>query len=137
MKKAIGLIIAVFVIIGCASVGHKLDQGAVDRIQKGATRSQVFDLIGMPDKAFYKADGDLIWSYIYVPATVKPATVSPAVGSSAGIAKEKQRTLTITFGPDEVVKNVVSGDGGKEAGTDLSPGGKAQKPDTEENKKPK
>lgn len=137
MKKVTALILAVSVIIGCASVVRELDQGAVGKIQKGTTKSQVFDLIGIPDNAFYTGNGDVIWSYIYVPATVKAATVIPSAGPSAGVVKKQQQSLTITFGPDGVVKNIMSGVGGKEANTKLSPGGKVDKPNIEGNKSPK
>ncbi len=137
MKKVIALVAAAFVIIGCASVVRELDQGAVGKIQQGITKSQVLDLIGIPDKAFYTGDGDVIWSYIYVPAPVKAAAVIPAVSPPARVAKTQQQSLTITFGPDGVVKNITSAEGGKEADTKLSPGGKVDMPNIEENKSPK
>jgi outer membrane protein assembly factor BamE (lipoprotein component of BamABCDE complex) len=88
MKKVIALTVTLLVMIGCASfVGYKVDQEAVAKINKGMTKFQVHNLIGIPDKAFYAGNGDVVWSYIYVPATVKAATVTPAVGPSAEVAK--------------------------------------------------
>jgi len=137
MIKFITLTAMLLVFFGCASVGRELDQGAVAKIQKGTPKSEVFNLLGTPDKAFYTGNGDLIWSYIYVPPTVKAATAIPAAGPSAGGANTQQQSVIITFGPDGVVKNIVSGHAGKEANTKLSPGGKAEMPNVEENKRSK
>jgi outer membrane protein assembly factor BamE (lipoprotein component of BamABCDE complex) len=137
MKKIIVLTVALFVIFGCASVGRNLDQSAVDKIQKGTTKSGVLDLIGIPDNAFYTGNGDVIWSYIYVRAIAKAATGISVEGASAGGVNTQQQSLTITFGSDGVVKNIMSGHGGTEAKTKLSTGGKVDMPNIEENKGPK
>jgi outer membrane protein assembly factor BamE (lipoprotein component of BamABCDE complex) len=134
MKKVIALTAALFVIIGCASAVRNLDQSAVDKIQKGTKKSEVFNLLGTPDNAFYTGDGDVVWSYRYVLATANAATGISVEGASAGDANPQQ-SLTITFGPDGVVKSIMSDYGGREAKTPT--GGKVDTPSREENKGPK
>ena len=84
MKKVIALTVALLVIYGCASADRNPDQDAIDKIQKGTTKSEVLNLIGIPDKAFYTENGDVIWSYIYVRAIAKAATGISVEGASGG-----------------------------------------------------
>jgi outer membrane protein assembly factor BamE (lipoprotein component of BamABCDE complex) len=137
MKKVITLTVALFVIFGCASVVRNLDQGVVDKIQKGTTKSEVLDLTGIPDNAFYTGNGDVIWSYIYVRAIAKAATGTSVEGASTGGANTQQQSLTITFGPNGGVKNIMSSHGGTEEKTKLSSGSKVDMLNIEENKRPK
>jgi outer membrane protein assembly factor BamE (lipoprotein component of BamABCDE complex) len=137
MKKVIALTVALLVIYGCVSADRNPDKDAINKITKGTTKSEVLNLIGIPDKAFYAENGDVIWSYIYVWAIAKAATGISVEGASAGGANTQQQSLTITFGPDGVLKNIINSHDGTEAKTKLSTGGKVDMPNIEENKGPK
>lgn len=92
-------------------------------------KSQVFELIGMPDKAYDTENGDVIWSYIYV-TTPNSTAGSPVEGVSSMSANTQPQSLTITFGPDGVVKNIMKGHADAETNTKVSPCGKVDMPNT-------
>jgi hypothetical protein len=123
MKKVIVFVAVFFVFWGCASAVPKLDQWRIDNIHKGITKSQVLDLIRMPDKAYVTENGDVIWSYIYV-TTPQATAGSPVKGASSMSANTQPQSLTIIFGPDEVVKNIMRGHVDAETNTKGSPCGK-------------
>jgi outer membrane protein assembly factor BamE (lipoprotein component of BamABCDE complex) len=139
MKKVtIITIILLMFLIGCASVGHKLDQEAVSKIKKGeTTKKEVLALIGSPDQIVNLGNGDTSWSYTYVRATAKPATFIPIVGPFVGGTNVQNQFLTITFDPDNVVKNIMGTYGATEMDQGLTTGSKPDIKDVEENKRPK
>lgn len=64
MKNITIMLLMLF--LGCASVGHKLDQEAVSKIKKGeTTKKEVLALIGSPDQIVNLGNGDTSWSYTY------------------------------------------------------------------------
>lgn len=72
-------------IAGCASVGRKIDQDAVSKIQKGvSTKADVRGLIGAPDHLTRDGDGNETWTYTYARAVVKGESFIPIYGSFGG-----------------------------------------------------
>ena len=124
--------------IGCASVGRPIDQAAADKIVKGqTTRAQVGAMLGSPDRITKLGNGDTMYSYSYTRASAKPATFIPIVGAFAGGANVQHQMVMVTFGPDDIVKNYMSSQGGTESGTGLATGSRKDMPDVEEGKRPK
>lgn len=137
MKKLL-ILITIILIVGCASVGRKIDQSAVNKIEKGkTTREQIGTLLGSPDHIMTLGNGDVMYSYGYMRATAKPATFIPIVGAFAGGADVQTQNLIVTFSPDGLVKNFMNSQGGTDTGTGLATGSRASMPEIEEGKRPK
>lgn len=138
IKALISLTIIIIFLPSCATVGRKIDQSAVDRIKKGeTTKEQVVASLGSPDRVTVLGNGDTIFSYGYARATAKPATFIPIVGAFAGGADVQHQNCTVTFGPDNLVKNFTSIQGGTEVGRGLNSASRATIPEIEEGKRPK
>jgi outer membrane protein assembly factor BamE (lipoprotein component of BamABCDE complex) len=118
-------IISILLIVGCATVGRKIDQAAVDKIQKGvSTREDVRGLVGSPDHVSREAGGDETWSYIYIRSAVKGESFIPIVGAFAGGVNTQQQSVAVVFGQDGKVSKVISNYGGTSLDEGLSAGGK-------------
>lgn len=118
--------IVIAIATGCASVGRKLDQGAVNRIQIGeTTREQVLSWLGSPDQVMRNGEGETIFSYLFVRYETDPKMFIPIVGLFAGGANIQNQMARVTFGPDGVVKEVVSSFGDLDSETGLDTASKA------------
>ncbi|MGD0017089.1 MAG: outer membrane protein assembly factor BamE [Verrucomicrobiia bacterium] len=134
--KRMSFILLCVLLVGCASVGRKLDQASVDRIQIGkTTRQDVLASLGSPDQLTRLGNSDVIFSYHYIHAAAKPESYIPIVGAFAGGANVQQQIVMITFGQDDIVKNVMSTQGATESGYNLGAGDKASIPDVEQGKR--
>jgi outer membrane protein assembly factor BamE (lipoprotein component of BamABCDE complex) len=123
--------------IGCASVGRPIDQAAADKIVKGqTTREQVGMMLGSPDRITKLGNGDTMYSYSYARASAKPASFIPIFGPLVGGANVQHQMLMVIFGPDDIVKNFISSQGGTESGTGLATGTRPNMPDVEQGKRP-
>ena len=122
----------------CMSVGRKIDAEAVNRIEVGkTTRQEVRASIGSPDQELKNGNGDRTYMYMYARSEATPASFIPYIGPLFGDSKSQNQSVTVTFGKDGIVKDVNSTMGGMEAGENLSAGGKARLPETEDNKRAK
>jgi outer membrane protein assembly factor BamE (lipoprotein component of BamABCDE complex) len=137
MKRLIPPLMCLF-LIGCATSGRKIDQTAVERIQKGvSTKADVRSLIGAPDQVTKTSAGNEVWSYHYTRVTAKGENFIPVVGMFAGGMNTQNQWTMVTFGPDGLVQGVDTSYGGSEVGSGLSAGSRADVPDTDEGKRPK
>ncbi|MGB7912139.1 MAG: outer membrane protein assembly factor BamE [Desulfobaccales bacterium] len=141
MKKRVGNLVVVLLVaglVGCATSGRKIDQGAADQIEKGkTTKEQVVALIGSPESISRSSNGDTTYIYNYTRATAKPINFVPIVGAFAGGADVQHQMYMVTFGPNGIVKSYSSNYGASEADTGLTAGSKPDIPDVEENKRGK
>lgn len=138
MKKTMQLVLGVLLFSGCASVGRKLDTAKVEQIKKGeTTREQVLKLIGSPDQTTKSSNGDVTFSYMYSRATAKGSSFIPIVGAFAGGVNTQNQTAVVTFGPDGIVKEIVSSYGASDIGMGLESGSKANIKEVEQGKRPK
>lgn len=139
MKYAFALALIAVLAAGCASSGRKIDQSAVDRIEKGeTTQTEVVGLLGSPDHVTRLGSGDTIFTYAYFRATTRPSTFIPVIGGTlVGGADVENQTVQVTFGEDDVVKDVTTSYGATGAGIGLESGSGADMPDVEEGKRPK
>lgn len=137
MKKLLLMFLSVSLLFGCASVGRKIDQSAVNKIEKGkSTREDVVRLMGAPDQIAIHGQNTMM-SYHYMRATAKPETFIPIFGAFVGGANVQNQMLMVTVGPDGVVKDIFSTQGSTEASQGLATGGRAETPDVEVGKRPK
>jgi len=96
-------------VLGCATTGHELDQTDMNKIRKGTTtRTQILRRLGPPEQEGRKPNGDLVFTYIYTSIYIY----------SEGVPKAE--TLILTFGQDDVVKEIVSTYGRKERDHEFS-----------------
>lgn len=137
IKGSVLSLVLVLTLCGCATSGRKLDVNKVDQIQKGDTKEQVAKLIGNPDQATKDSDGITTWSYVYVRATAKASNFIPIVGAFAGGANTENQSVTVSFGINGVVSNVISSYGAQDVGTGLNAGGKSKVSTVSDNKRPK
>jgi outer membrane protein assembly factor BamE (lipoprotein component of BamABCDE complex) len=138
MKNTLTILLlsAVF-LTGCATVGRKLDQSAVDQIKKGVTtRDQVIQLIGSPDQVTRTGDGLTTFQYMYSRASAKAVNFVPVVNAFAGGVNVQNQMVMVTFGSDGVVSDIFSTYGGNEVNTGVTSGSSAKLPGTTENKRP-
>ena len=123
---------------GCATAGRKIDQAAVEKIQKGqTTKAEVKSLIGAPDQVMKDGDGNETWTYMYVRAVVKGESFIPVVGAFAGGSKTQNQMTIVHFDSNGVVKQVQTSYGGMDVDSGLSAGGPASTPSTTDGKRPK
>lgn len=138
MKKLLSITIASVLVCGCVSVGRKLDSSKVAQIKKGeTTRQQVINLIGSPDQMTQDGNGNVMFQYIYVRASAKPATYIPVVGAFAGGANTQNQMVMVTFGSDGIVSDIVTSYGANETGTGLNVGSEAKMPEVQGDKRGK
>lgn len=130
MKRVAVLAMATLLAIGCASTGHKIEQSAVNRIQSGVTtKAEVVSLVGNPEMVTKKGNGDTVFVYHYTRSSVKPATFIPYVGAFVGGADTQHQMTNITFGPDGIVKDYSSTQGGMETNMNLTAGDRPEAPE--------
>ena len=97
MNKFLCLVSAVL-LAGCASVGQKVDQAAVDRIQKGvSTKADVRHLIGDPNKVTKDSNGIETWTYEYAHAQVKGESFIPFAGPFMGGTRVQSQETVVKF----------------------------------------
>ena len=135
--KQVAAVILALSIIGCASVGRKIDMAKVDQIKKGeTTKDEVVKLLGSPDQVIKDGFGNLHYNYIHAYATSKPVNFVPVVGAFAGGANVQSEMVMITL-TNNVVSEIVSSSNYTETGTgaDASRGEPAR--EVYEGKRPK
>jgi len=134
--KNLAMVMATLMMIGCASTGHKIDQSSVNRIQNGVTtKAEVIGMIGSPEMITKKGNGDTVFVYHYTRSSIKPATFIPYVGAFVGGADTQHQMTNVTFGPDGIVKDYSSTQGGMEINMNLTAGERPNIPEIDEGKR--
>lgn len=133
--KALLLVIVSSLLIGCVSVGRKLDPTKVEQIKRGeSTRADVLRLVGSPDQVTKMNDCTTFY-YQHIRSTAKASSFIPVVGAFAGGANVENQFLMVTFGPDDKVVNVMSTYGATESGTGLNATPAAAMPQVQQGKR--
>ena len=135
--KSRAMFLSALLIAGCSSVGQKVDQSAVSKIQKGvSTKEDVRHLIGNPNNVTTTSDGSEVWSYTFMHTQVKGTTFIPIVGAFAGGADTQHQDTTVTF-RDGVVTQYSTSYGGTDVTQGMSAGGGAKVDGADGNRKAK
>lgn len=104
MKKLL-IILSCLTILGCASVGTKIDQDKVSQIKEGVTTKQeVIALLGNPYMNTLSSDSKEILMYQYAHTQTRPSTMIPVVGLFTGGADTSQQILQVLINKDGVVE---------------------------------
>jgi hypothetical protein len=112
VKSLRGLIVAALLvsgIVGCYGTesGQKqiTDQSKIGQIQKGvSTKASIRAAFGAPEGTDYAANGDEVWTYSYVNASMDPASYIPVVGMFAFGGTTQTSALTVSFDNRGVVR---------------------------------
>jgi hypothetical protein len=92
-----GLLLAALLLAGCTTPGGRLEPHVTDQIQPGVTtRAEVERLLGKPGSTASGAGGRAVTGYAY-------RTTGSAEDSSATGMQIRLRTLSVLYGPDDVV----------------------------------
>ncbi len=134
--KHLAIMFSLCCLIGCASIGHPIDQNAVNKIQKDiTTKQQVAELLGNPDRV--TTSGNIcMWTYQYARASAKAATFIPIAGAFAGGMNTQSQVVMIRFDQDGIVRDVTDSHSGMESDSGLATQRRASMPDVEQNKRP-
>lgn len=125
-------------LVSCVAMNRKLDSAAVKQIRTGVTtEAQVRQLLGSPDQITRSGSGYTTYTYMFMHGAVKPQSFIPIVGAFGSGVDMHNQFLTVTLGPDGVVKDFVSNEGATEVGTGLLAGRKPYFQDVEANKRPR
>lgn len=123
---------------GCVGMNRRLDSSAVKQIKAGVTsEAQVRQLLGSPDQVTRTGSGLTTYTYMFMHGSVKPQSFIPVVGAFGSGVDMHNQFLTVTFGPNGIVKDFVSNEGATEVGTGLLAGRKPYFEDVQANKRPR
>ena len=104
MKQLVIVVLSLF-IIGCASVGTKLDQNKVQLIKEGiTTKNEVIELLGNPYMITLSSDKKEILMYQYANAKTRPSTFVPVVGLFNGGVDMDQQMLQVLIDEKGIVE---------------------------------
>ena len=110
MRKIL-LILASVILVGCATVGTKIDQDKLSQIKEGVTTKQeVINLLGKPYMVTLTSDGKTMFMYQYVKASNRTANFIPGVNLLAGGMDMSQETLQVLIGKDDKVEKYIFND---------------------------
>ncbi len=105
------LIALSIMIMGCATVGTKIESDKLSQIKEGVTtKQQVVSLIGKPSTVSLSPDGKEIFTYQYAHASNRASNFIPVVGLFTGGIDTKQETTQILIDKNNVVEKIVYND---------------------------
>jgi len=95
--------------VGCYGTesGQKqiTDQSKIGQIQKGvSTKNSIRAAFGAPEGIDFGANGDEVWSYSYLNASMDPTSYIPVLGMFAFGGSSQSSALTVTFDDKSFVK---------------------------------
>lgn len=107
MKKFMTVIIS-FVLIGCATVGQKIDQNKLSQIQEGTTTKQEVEiLLGKPYMVSLTSDGKTTMMYQYTKVANRASNFIPVAGLLTGGMDMSQEILQVLIGEDGKVEKYI------------------------------
>ena len=110
MRKIL-LILASVILVGCATVGTKIDQDKLSQIKEGVTTKQeVINLLGKPYMVTLTSDGKTMFMYQYVKASNRAVNFIPGVDLLAGGMDMSQQILQVLIGKDDKVEKYIFND---------------------------
>ena len=137
MKKVLVSLLAIGLLVGCASSGRKIDQSSTDRIERGVTtKSEVIANLGSPDQITRQND-TTIFLYRYSRVALKGASYIPYIGPFVGGPKSQHQMVMVMFDKNDVVTNVTNSYGASETGLGASSGCKPALTGVEADKRPR
>jgi outer membrane protein assembly factor BamE (lipoprotein component of BamABCDE complex) len=123
MMRYISVIVALFALTACMSMGTKVDQDKLARFEKGKTTyAEVVQQLGKPTQSTLNSDGTRTVVYTYMQSQAKAANFIPIVGAFTGGADTENTSVMLNFDKDSVLTNYSATQGSTAIGTGLSSG---------------
>ncbi|MBI1308638.1 MAG: hypothetical protein GC129_02110 [Proteobacteria bacterium] len=115
----------------CASSGVYVDQSQLADFKKGhTTRAEVLQKLGQPSQRIVDTNGNTSLIYSYFESTARPETFIPIVGGLVGGADTRTNIVTLTFGPNDVLRDYSLAGSQTGTGMNLSSGVTSQRVQT-------
>lgn len=119
------MLIAVFSLSACMSMGKKVDQEKVSQFVKGKTTyAEVVQQLGKPSQSTINSDGTRTAMYMYIQSQASAASFIPIVGLFAGGAESENTTVTLNFDNKSVLTSYTASEGGSSMGSGITSGAK-------------
>ncbi len=106
-KLLLGLI--VLSLVGCATVGSKVDTNKLSLIKEGVTnKSEVFNLLGKPTNISLASDSKTIVIYHWAKASNRAVNFIPGVNMLAGGVDMQEESVQILLNKNDIVEKIIS-----------------------------
>lgn len=106
MHSKLTLALAAAALTACASSGVYVDQNNLTEFKKGQTTSQqAIQKLGTPSQRTVDGNGNTTLIYSYFETTARPETFIPIIGGLVGGADTRSNVVTLTFSPDDKLKD--------------------------------
>lgn len=116
----IKILLMLFLLSGCATMGNTIDMNKVANIREGSTTKQeVIDLLGSPSIETLNGDGKELLTYASTRYKTKASSFVPVVGIFSGGADMSQQAVQILIGIDGKVEKLISTNSKNEVRTGL------------------
>lgn len=117
------VLIAIFALSGCMSMGTKVDQDQLSQFVKGRTTyAEVVQQLGEPTQNTINSDGTRTITYTYSHSQVKASSFIPIVGAFLGGSTSEDTTVTLNFDRRSLLTNYTATQGGMDVGTGIANG---------------
>lgn len=117
------MLIAIFSLSACMSMGKKVDQEKVSQFVKGKTTyAEVVQQLGKPSQSTINSDGSRTAMYMYMQHQANAANFIPIVGLFAGGANTENTTVILNFDNKSVLTSYTASEGGSSMGTGITSG---------------
>lgn len=123
--RFLSVLIAVFALNACMSMGTKVDQEKLSQFVKGKTTyAEVVQQLGKPTQNTINSDGTRTITYIYAQSQAKAENFIPIVGGLFGGATTENTTVMLNFDKRNILTGYTASEGGMEAGSGIMSGRK-------------
>ena len=117
------VIIALFALTACMSMGTKVDQEKLARFEKGKTTyTEVIQQLGKPTQSTVNSDGTRKVVYTYMQSQAKASNFIPIVGAFVGGADTENTNVTLDFDQNSLLTNYSATQGSSSMGTGINSG---------------
>lgn len=105
MKRLFMTIFIATFLIGCATIGTRIEQDKIEQIKEGVTtKEEVIALMGQPPIQTLTSDGETIMTYMFTKAKIRATSFIPVVGMFVSGADTEQAMFQIIINKDNVVE---------------------------------
>lgn len=123
MKQKFSLLIALFLLGGCMSMGTQVKKEQLRNFTKGSTTyNDVVTQLGPPNTISSKSNGTKIALYTYIHSQARPESFIPFVGLVVGGADSKVNTAEFVFNQDDKLLEYSLSESNYGSGTGLAAG---------------
>ena len=117
--KIISLMLCIF-LVGCATVGTKIDASKLSQIKENVTtKAEVENILGKPQSISLTSDGKTLMMYQYVKASSKGSNFVPVVNLFSGGMNMNMQIIQVLIGKDDKVEKYILNDSANDIKTGL------------------